>query len=90
MGTVLKDSEVMAGHKAVCPEGSLCAVYTPIPYWICGVDMVDLYSENRIKALNKQVRLEVTADDSRYNRIVSAIKGIAHAGRIVLALRPTR
>ncbi len=84
---VLKESEAMAVRKAVCVAGGERIVITPIPYWMCGVDMVDIYSERRIHESNRQVRLDVTADDSMAGSIVAIIRRIAHAGRIVLASR---
>lgn len=84
---VLKESEAMAVRKAVCVAGGERIVITPIPYWMCGVDMVDIYSERKIRESNKQVRLDVTADDSTAGSIVAIIRRIAQAGRIVLASR---
>ncbi len=84
---VLKESEAMAVRKAVCVAGGESIVITPIPYWMCGVDRVDIYSEKRISESNKQVRLDVTADDSMAGSIVAVIRRIAHAGKIVLASR---
>jgi L-lactate utilization protein LutC len=86
--TVLKVSEAMAVRKAVCVAGGERVVITPLPYRMCGVDMVDIYSEKVAAESDKHVRLDVTADDSHYGSIVSAIQRIAHAGRIVLASRP--
>ena len=83
-GTTLKEFETTAVRKVVCVAGAARVVITPIPYWMCGVDAMDLYSEKRMSSLNKQARLNVTADDSRSKRIVSAIQRIVHAGRVVL------
>ena len=79
--TVLKESE----RKAVCIAGAERIMITPIPYRICGVDMIDIYSEKRMVELDKQVRLDVPTDNSQSGRIVSAIRKIAHAGKIGLA-----
>ena len=87
ISTVLNESEVVAVRKAVCVEGVEQIVVTPIPYWMCGVDLVDLYSERKINELEMQVRLDVTAEDSRTGRIISAIQRIVHAGKIILATR---
>jgi hypothetical protein len=38
-----------------------------------------------MKELDKLERFDVTADDSRSNRIVSAIQRVVHAGKTVLA-----
>ena len=60
--TVLKESEAMTVRKAVCAiAGAERVVITPIPYRMCGVDMVDSYSEKIIAESCKQVRLDVTA-----------------------------
>ena len=89
--TVLKESEAMSVRKAVCTlAGAERVVITPIPYWMCGVDMVDIYSEKLIAESCKQVRLDVTADDGMAGSIVAVIRRIAHAGRIVLASRHDR
>ena len=86
--TVLKESEAMTVRKAVCAiAGAERVVITPIPYRMCGADMVDLYSEKIIAESGKQVRLDVTADDSVVGSITAVIRRIAHAGRIVLASR---
>jgi nitrogen regulatory protein PII len=87
--TILKESEAMAVRRAVCIAGAERIVITPIPYRMCGVDMLDIYSEKLIAAeAGKQVRLEVTADNSRSGSIVSAIRRIVHAGKIILSSRP--
>jgi L-lactate utilization protein LutC len=85
--TVLKESEAMAVRKAVCIAGADRVVITPLPYRMCGIDMVDIYSEKMVAEADKHVRLDVTTDNSRSSSIVSAIRRIAHAGRIVLASR---
>jgi hypothetical protein len=86
--TVLGESEAMAVRKAVCMAGCESVVIAPIPFWMCGVDMVDMidiYSEKRMAEWDKQVRLDVTSNNSQYGRIVSAIRRIVPAGKIVLA-----
>ena len=88
--TVLKESEAMAARKAVCMAGGECVVITPIPYRMCGIDIEDIHSEKIVAESSNHVRLDVTADDSRSGNIVSAIRRIAHAGRIVLASRHGR
>ena len=86
ISTVLKESEATAVRKAVCMAGGERVVIAPIPYRMCGVDMVDIQSEKKMAAeLDKYVRLDVTADDSRLGGIVSAIRRISHPGRIALA-----
>lgn len=89
--TVLKESEAINVRKAVCAiAGAEHIVITPIPYRMCGADMVDLYSEKIIAESRKQVRLDVTADDSIAACIVVAIRKIANAAKIVLASRLER
>lgn len=83
--TVLKETEAAAVRKAVCMAGAERIVITPLPYRMCGVDMLDIYSEQMAAEAGKQVRLDVTADNSRSGSIVSAIRRIAHAGRIILS-----
>ncbi len=85
--TVLRESEATAVRKAVCMAGGDRVVITPIPYQMCGVDMVDSYSKNIIAESGKQVRFDVMASDSMASSIVAVIRRIAHAGRIVLASR---
>jgi hypothetical protein len=83
--SILRGSDAIAVRKAVCITGDARVVISPIPYWICGVDAMDSYSEKRMKELDKLERFDVTADDSRSNRIVSAIQRVVHAGKTVLA-----
>ncbi len=87
ISTVLKESEAMTVRKVVCLAGGAQVVITPIPYRLCGVDMVDIYSEKIIAKSCKQVQLDVTTDDSMAGSIVAVIRRIAHAGKIVLASR---
>ncbi len=85
--TVLKESEALAVRKAVCIAGAERIVITPLPYRMCGIDMMDLCGEQIVAEADKRVRLDVTADNSRSGKVVSAIRKIAHAGRIMLASR---
>ena len=85
--TVLKESEAMAVRKAVCIAGAESIVITPLPYRTCGIDMMDICSEQIAAQANKQVRLDVTADNSHFNSVFSIIRKIAHAGKIILAPR---
>lgn len=90
ISAVLKESEAMAVRKAVCAAGGERVVVTPLTYRMCGVDMVDIYSDKIISELDKHVRLDVIADDNQSGGIVSAIRRIAHHGKIVLASRLDR
>ena len=85
--TVLRESEAMAVRKAVFIAGAERVVITPLPYRMCRIDMVDIYSEKMVAETDKHVKLDVAADNSRSGSIVSAIRRIAHAGRIVLTSR---
>lgn len=85
--TVLKESEAMAVRKAVCIAGAEHIVITPLPYRMCGIDMMDLFSERMASESEKQVRLDVTADNSHFNSVFSIIRKIARAGKIILAPR---
>jgi len=85
ISTVLNESEATAVRKAVCIAGAERVVITPIPYWMCGVDMMDIDSEKRMAEWGKQVQLDVTTDDSRSVGIVSAIRRISRSGKIALA-----
>jgi len=87
---ILQESDAMAARKAACVAGGECIVITPIPYRMCGIDRMDIYSEKRMAAPGKHVRLEVTIADSRFGNIISAIRRIADAGRIALASRHDR
>jgi len=86
--TVLKESEAMAVRKAVCIAGAEGIVVTPLPYRMCGIDMMDIYSEQIAAESGKHVRLDVTTENSRSGSIISAIRKIVHVGKIVLASRP--
>ncbi len=88
--TVLKESEAMAVRKAVCVVGRERIVITPMPQRPSAIDLEERYCEQFAAPREVHVRLEVTADDSRYSGIVSAIQRIAHAGKIVLASRHDR
>ena len=86
--TELNESEAMTVRKAVCAiAGAERVVITPLPYRMCGADMVDIYSEKIYANSCKRVRLEVMADDGMAGSIVAVIRKIAHAGRIMLASR---
>ena len=84
IGAVLKDFEATTEHKVVCVEGAERAAIRSLPYWMCGVDMMDLYSEKRIRELDTQVRREDWAVVRRSGCIVSAIHKFACAGRNLL------
>ncbi|MGC2456605.1 MAG: hypothetical protein WA435_01240 [Gallionellaceae bacterium] len=89
--TVLKMSEAMAVRKAVCIAGGERIVITPMPQRLRTIDLAEWDGEQSAAPTNGvHVRLEVTADDSHSGSIVSAIRRVAHAGRIVLASRPDR
>jgi nitrogen regulatory protein PII len=85
--TVLRESEAMAVRKAVCVAGGERVVITPMPQRLCAIDLEEWYCERSAAQREVHVRLEVTADDSHYGGIVSAIQRIAHVGKIVLASR---
>ena len=83
--TVLKEPEAMVVRKAVCISGAERIVITPVSYWMCGVDMVNLFSEKIIAGSCKQVQLDVTTDDSMAGSVIAVIRRVAHAGRVDLA-----
>ena len=85
--TVLKESEAMAVRKAVCVAGGERIVIFPMPLRLSAIDLKERSCEQFAAPREVHVRLEVTADDSCYDGIVSAIQRIAHAGKIVLASR---
>ncbi|MGA8863947.1 MAG: hypothetical protein WBM09_03640 [Gallionella sp.] len=87
---VLKESEAMAVRKAVCVAGGERVVITPMPQRLCAIDLEEWYCEQSAVPRDVHVRLEVTADDTQYGGIVSAIQRIAHVGKIVLASRHDR
>jgi nitrogen regulatory protein PII len=82
---VLRESEAMAVRKAVCVAGGDRVVITPLAYRMCGVDMMDIYSEKMAAGFNKYVQLDVMADNRLYGNIVSIIRRVAQTGSIVLA-----
>ncbi len=88
--TVLKESEAMPVRKAVCVAGGEHVVITPIPYRMCVVDMVDIRAKKTIHESCKQVRFDVTAEDSMAGSVIEIIRRIAHAGKIILASRYDR
>ena len=92
--TLLRESEAMAVRKAVCVAGAECVVITPIPQRLSAIDPWQWHGEQSAAQREVHVRLEVTADDSHYGGIVSAIQRIAHVGKIDLAsrhdMRPNR
>jgi nitrogen regulatory protein PII len=88
--TVLKESEAMAVRKAVCVAGGERVVIIPMPQHLCDIDLDERYCEQSAAPREVHVRLEVTADDSHYSDIVSAIQRIAHVGKIVLSSRHDR
>lgn len=88
--TVLKESEAMAVRKAVCVAGGERVVITPMPQSLCAADPEKWDCKQSAAPRGAHVQLEVTADDSHYGGIVSAIQRIAHAGKIVLVSRHDR
>ena len=88
--TVLKESEAMAVRKAVCVAGGERIVITPMPEHLCAIDPEERYCEQSAAQREVHVRLEVTANDSHYGGIVTAIQRIAHVGKIALASRHDR
>ena len=88
--TVLRESEAMAVRKAVCVAGGECVVITPMAQHLSAIELEDCHCEQSVAQREMHVRLEVTADDSHYDGIVSAILRIAHVGKIDLASRHDR
>jgi len=86
----LRESEAMAVRKAVCVAGGECVMITSMPQRLCAINPEEKGCEQSASPGEVYVRLEVTADDSCYDGIVSAIRRIAHAGKIVLASRHDR
>ena len=83
--TVLKESDAVVVRKAVCVAGGERIVITPLPYRLCGVERMDLYTEKRTAEPDKYVRLDVAADNNRFSGIVSAIRRLVRAGKVVIA-----
>jgi hypothetical protein len=83
-GTILREYEATDARKVVCAEGAERAAIRPLPYWICGVDMMDLYCEQKMRERELDTVASVA---SRSGRIISAIQRIAHAGSVVLPFR---
>jgi nitrogen regulatory protein PII len=88
--TVLRESEAMAVRKAVCVAGGECVVITSIPQHMCAIKLGEWHCKQAAAKSEVHVRLEVTADDSHYDGIVSAILRIANVGKIELASRHDR
>ncbi|WP_283745895.1 hypothetical protein [Sideroxydans sp. CL21] len=83
--TVLRESEAMIVRKAVCVAGGEHVVITPIPYRVRAVDMAEIRAKRTIHESCKQVRFDVTAEDSMAGSVIEVIRRIAQAGRIDLA-----
>ncbi len=83
--TVLKASEAMAVRKAVCMAGAECVVIVPMPFFLCAIDQESGGFEQLASRSEVHVRLEVTVKDLHSSGIVSAIRRIVQAGKIVLA-----
>jgi hypothetical protein len=65
--------------KASCAHNAKDIAKTPIPYWMCGVDLMDLHAERKSKELdlsNKQSGFKI-----------SMIEKILLAGKTVFAFR---
>jgi hypothetical protein len=77
----------MAVRKAVCISGAECIAITPVLNWMCGVDMVDTYSDQRMAEPGKQARLDVMPNDRIVGGIVAVIRRVAPVERIDLASR---
>lgn len=88
--TLLRESEAMAVRKAVCVAGGERVVITPMPQCLCAIELGERHCEQSASGEEVHVRLEVTADDSRYDGIISAILRVAHVGKIDLASRHDR
>lgn len=88
--TVLRESEAMVVRKAVCVAGGECVVITPMPHRLSAIELEDCRCVQPAAKSEVHVRLEVTADDSHYDGIVSAILRIANVGKIELASRHDR
>jgi len=87
---VLNEPAAAEVRNAACMAGGDRIVITPLPYWMCGVDMVDICCETKATQAAKYVRLEVAADNNRFYGIASAIRNIVRAGQIILASRLDR
>lgn len=85
--TLLRESEAMAVRKAVCVAGAECVVITPISQRLSVIDPWLWHGEQSSAQRDVHVRLEVTADDSHFGGIVSAIRRITHVREIDLASR---
>jgi nitrogen regulatory protein PII len=83
--TLLRESEAMEVRKAVCVAGAERIVITPVAHNIHAIDPWKWNGERLFT--QKHVQLEVTADDDHYGGIVSAIKKISQAGRVILVFR---
>jgi hypothetical protein len=75
-GTILREYEATAVRGA---EGADRAAISPLPYWMCGVDMMDLYCEQKMRERELE---RAAAVASRSGRIISAIQRISRAGSI--------
>ena len=90
ISAVLKESDAMAVRKAVCVAGGERVVIYPMPHRLCVIDPEERDCVQQAARAEAHVRLEVTANDNCHDGIVSAIRRIAHAGKIVLASRLDR
>lgn len=86
-GTLLGEYEAMAVRKTVGAEGAGRAEISPLPYWMCGVDMMDLYCEQKMRERESD---KLAAVASRSARIISAIQRISRTGSIAPVLRHSK
>ena len=75
-GTILREYEA-AARKVVCIEDADRASVSSFPSWLCGVDMMDLYCEQKMRERELD---KVASVASRSGRIISAIQRISRAG----------
>lgn len=85
--TLLREAESMAVRNAVCIAGGKSVVVIPISQHRCVNDPWQWRGDQSSIQNEMHVRLEVTVDDNHYGGVVSAIKRISQAGRVILVFR---
>jgi len=79
---VLKTSEVTEVRKAISAAGGNRIVIATVPHRLCSVELADWYCGTPDADRGDYVRLDVTVDDGRSEKVVSAIIATAHSGMI--------
>lgn len=88
---VVKTSEVTEVRKAIFAAGGNRMAVAMIPHRQCSIELADWYCGTPNADRDDHVRLDVTVDEGRAEKVVSAIISTAHSGMIEkIALLPAK